>query len=170
MSALRNYQPSGHNQDYYRQPQQSYAPQQNSYGQQNQNQNQWTAPLNEFPEYAIHCLCLSFFFSIELMIQSHSENKIDNNPGDSERGLAGALTGGLAGGFTGHKLNHGFLGSVGGAIIGSLIEYQLKKSGGRDHHQQQQQQQQLTGQVLNTLVQLMLLLRVFITVGSEVRF
>ena len=39
----------------------------------------------------------------------------------------GALAGGAAGAFAGKKTNHGFLGSVGGAIMGSIGEDMLKK-------------------------------------------
>jgi len=35
--------------------------------------------------------------------------------------------GGAAGLFAGHKVNHGILGTVGGAIAGSLLEDQVKK-------------------------------------------
>jgi hypothetical protein len=41
----------------------------------------------------------------------------------------GALAGGAAGGFAGHKVNHGFLGTIGGAVAGSMLEdaYKDKK-------------------------------------------
>lgn len=39
----------------------------------------------------------------------------------------GALAGGAAGGFAGHKMNHGFLGTVGGAIAGSMLEDGMTK-------------------------------------------
>jgi len=50
------------------------------------------------------------------------------NPEDEgDRGIMGALAGGVAGGYGGHKLHHGFLGGVGGAIAGSMLEDQYKK-------------------------------------------
>lgn len=49
-------------------------------------------------------------------------------PGTEEdRGLMGALAGGAAGGFAGHKMNHGILGTLGGAVAGSMLEDKLKK-------------------------------------------
>jgi len=50
-----------------------------------------------------------------------------NAEGDGDRGVMGALAGGAAGAFGGHKVHHGFLGSVGGAIAGSVLEDQYKK-------------------------------------------
>lgn len=41
---------------------------------------------------------------------------------ESDRGLLGALGGGFAGHHFGKKENHGFLGTIGGAIMGSLAE------------------------------------------------
>ncbi|KAJ9658494.1 hypothetical protein H2198_003646 [Neophaeococcomyces mojaviensis] len=46
---------------------------------------------------------------------------------EGERGLLGALGGAAGGGFIGHKTCHGFLGTVGGAIVGSLTEDWAKK-------------------------------------------
>lgn len=54
---------------------------------------------------------------------------------EGERGLAGALAGGAAGGYTGHKANHGFLGTIGGAIVGSLAEDAMKKHKHKDEGQ-----------------------------------
>lgn len=41
----------------------------------------------------------------------------------------GALAGGAAGGFAGHKMNHGILGTLGGAVAGSMLEDKFKDSG-----------------------------------------
>ncbi len=41
---------------------------------------------------------------------------------ESDRGLLGAIGGGFGGHFLGKKANHGFLGTVGGAILGSLAQ------------------------------------------------
>ncbi|KPI38560.1 uncharacterized protein AB675_4253 [Cyphellophora attinorum] len=46
---------------------------------------------------------------------------------ESDRGLLGALAGGAGGGFLGHKAGHGFLGTIGGAIMGSITEDFAKK-------------------------------------------
>lgn len=69
-------------------------------------------------------------------------------PGSEEdRGLMGALAGGAAGAYGGHKVHHGFLGTIGGAIAGSLAEdayknHERRKSQQRLYEQQQQQYQQ----------------------------
>jgi hypothetical protein len=47
---------------------------------------------------------------------------------EADRGMMGAMAGGAAGAFGGHKAGHGFLGSIGGAIIGSLAEDYAKKN------------------------------------------
>lgn len=67
-------------------------------------------------------------FSV-LTFNSYGDQQ-QGGPGEAqegERGLAGALAGGAAGGFAGHKANHGFLGTVGGAIMGSIAEDAYKK-------------------------------------------
>lgn len=50
----------------------------------------------------------------------------------------GALAGGAAGGFAGHKMNHGFLGTVGGAIAGSMLEDKFKKD--KKHHKKEKKE------------------------------
>jgi hypothetical protein len=51
-----------------------------------------------------------------------------NDPNATQdRGLMGAVAGGALGAYGGHKVHHGFLGAVGGAIAGSLAEDALKK-------------------------------------------
>lgn len=45
---------------------------------------------------------------------------------ESDRGLLGAVGGGFGGHFMGKKAGHGFLGTVGGAILGSLAEDFIK--------------------------------------------
>lgn len=46
---------------------------------------------------------------------------------ESDRGLLGAMAGGAGGAFLGHKAGHGFLGTIGGAILGSIGEDFAKK-------------------------------------------
>ena len=41
---------------------------------------------------------------------------------ESDRGLLGAIGGGFGGHWAGKKAGHGFLGTIGGAIMGSLAE------------------------------------------------
>ncbi|EXJ84400.1 hypothetical protein A1O3_05067 [Capronia epimyces CBS 606.96] len=45
---------------------------------------------------------------------------------ETDRGLLGAIGGGFGGHMLGKKANHGFLGTVGGAILGSITEDFLK--------------------------------------------
>jgi hypothetical protein len=45
---------------------------------------------------------------------------------ESDRGLLGAIGGGFGGHFLGKKAGHGFLGTIGGAILGSVSEDFLK--------------------------------------------
>jgi len=47
---------------------------------------------------------------------------------EGERGLLGALGGAAGGGYIGHKTCHAFLGTIGGAIVGSLTEDWAKKN------------------------------------------
>jgi len=48
-------------------------------------------------------------------------------PAEGDRGIIGAIGGGLTGGYVGKQTCHAFLGTVGGAIIGSLTEDWAKK-------------------------------------------
>ena len=60
-----------------------------------------------------------------------------NDPNATQdRGLMGALAGGAVGAYGGHKVHHGFLGAVGGAIAGSLAEDALKKKKKEKKNQQ----------------------------------
>jgi Glycine zipper 2TM domain len=59
-----------------------------------------------------------------------------HNGAQGDKGLLGALGGGAAGGFAGHKMGHGFLGTIGGAIVGSLTEdYAKSKHKKSKNHQ-----------------------------------
>ncbi|KAL2429754.1 hypothetical protein ABEF95_010890 [Exophiala dermatitidis] len=51
---------------------------------------------------------------------------------EQDRGLLGAIGGGFGGHMLGKKANHGFLGTVGGAILGSITEDFLKDK--KKHH------------------------------------
>jgi hypothetical protein len=51
---------------------------------------------------------------------------------ESDRGLLGAIGGGVGGHFLGKKAGHGFLGTVGGAILGSITEDYAKDK--KKHH------------------------------------
>jgi hypothetical protein len=50
-----------------------------------------------------------------------------NDPNAQDRGLMGAVAGGALGAYGGHKVHHGFLGAVAGAITGSVAEDAYKK-------------------------------------------
>lgn len=41
----------------------------------------------------------------------------------------------MAGGFAGHKADHGFLGTIGGAIMGSIAEDAVKKHRHKDEQE-----------------------------------
>lgn len=58
----------------------------------------------------------------------------DPNAPEGERGLAGKIAGGTAGYFLGKKANHGFIGTIGGAMLGSFLEDKHKD---HKHHGQQ---------------------------------
>jgi len=45
----------------------------------------------------------------------------------TNKGFAGALAGGAAGAYGGHQLNHGVIGTIGGAVAGSKLEDYMKK-------------------------------------------
>ncbi|KAI9044965.1 uncharacterized protein KD926_010288 [Aspergillus affinis] len=49
---------------------------------------------------------------------------------ESERNLSGALLGGATGYYLGHKKSHGFLGAVGGALLGNYLGDKMSESGG----------------------------------------
>ena len=65
---------------------------------------------------------------------SYYNNNGPNPQGpEGDRGLLGAAAGGAAGAFGGHKVGHGFLGTIGGAILGSLTEDYAKKGKKNKH-------------------------------------
>lgn len=41
---------------------------------------------------------------------------------EQDKGFMGAVAGGAAGAYGGHKIHHGFLGAIGGAVVGSKLE------------------------------------------------
>ena len=49
-----------------------------------------------------------------------------NNPQEGERGFLGAMAGGMGGGVFGHKHNHGIIGTLAGAFLGSKMEDAFK--------------------------------------------
>ncbi|KIY02665.1 uncharacterized protein Z520_01130 [Fonsecaea multimorphosa CBS 102226] len=61
---------------------------------------------------------------------AYYNNNTNTNPQgpEEDRGLLGAAAGGAAGAFGGHKVGHGVLGALGGAILGSLTEDYAKKN------------------------------------------
>ncbi|TPR05298.1 hypothetical protein CAN33_0034035 [Aspergillus niger] len=54
--------------------------------------------------------------------------------GEGDKGIMGALAGGAAGGFAGHKVNHGFLGTIGGAMMGSRRREEQQRMSQQHHH------------------------------------
>ncbi|KAJ5161506.1 hypothetical protein N7492_006898 [Penicillium capsulatum] len=61
----------------------------------------------------------------------HSSDRADDP--ETERGVGSSLAGGAAGYFLGHKKEHGLLGALGGAILGSFLEDKMKGHGGPSH-------------------------------------
>jgi len=57
---------------------------------------------------------------------------------EGDRGLMGALAGGAAGAYGGHKMGHGFIGGVGGAVAGSMLEDAYKKKNKKDKKEKKQ--------------------------------
>lgn len=51
-----------------------------------------------------------------------------NNPQEGERGFLGAVAGGVGGHWFGKKHDHGFLGTLAGAFVGSKLEDKFKQS------------------------------------------
>ncbi|PYH28107.1 putative glutamine-serine-proline rich protein [Aspergillus neoniger CBS 115656] len=62
--------------------------------------------------------------------------------GEGEKGIMGALAGGAAGGFAGHKVNHGFLGTIGGAMMGSVAEDAVKKHKEKKEHEEEERRRE----------------------------
>ncbi|RAK97293.1 putative glutamine-serine-proline rich protein [Aspergillus ibericus CBS 121593] len=61
--------------------------------------------------------------------------------GEGDKGLMGALAGGAAGGFAGHKANHGILGTIGGAMLGSVAEDGFKKHKEKKEREEEERRQ-----------------------------
>ncbi|RMY81734.1 hypothetical protein D0862_12259 [Hortaea werneckii] len=57
---------------------------------------------------------------------------------EGDRGVMGALAGGAAGAYGGHKMKHGFLGGIGGAVAGSMLEDAYKKKSKKDKKEKKQ--------------------------------
>jgi len=55
----------------------------------------------------------------------------DPNAPEGERGLGSSLVGGVAGHYLGKQTGHGFLGTVGGAIVANLVGSKFKDH--KDH-------------------------------------
>ncbi|PLB34775.1 putative glutamine-serine-proline rich protein [Aspergillus candidus] len=61
------------------------------------------------------------------------------NPQDDERGLMGAVAGGAGGAWAGHQVNHGILGTIGGALTGSVAEDAIKKQREKKHKEEEEE-------------------------------
>ncbi|KAB8067051.1 hypothetical protein BDV29DRAFT_110017 [Aspergillus leporis] len=59
-----------------------------------------------------------------------------SNEEENERNLGGALVGGASGYYLGHQRDHGFLGAVGGALLGNFIGDKIENQSedDKDHH------------------------------------
>ena len=63
-----------------------------------------------------------------------SQPQYGQPPQEGDRGVLGALGGGAAGGVAGKRMGHGFLGTIGGAIVGSLAEDFAKQKNKKHKH------------------------------------
>jgi len=129
--------PQGHP-GYYGQPQQGYGgndaySQNQAYQQQlSQGGQQGGQPAGQYPDASQH----------QFSPQSTDPNAPNYDPNappmnETDRGLLGAIGGGFGGHFMGKKAGHGFLGTVGGAILGSLAEDFVKDKKKKPHHSSQ---------------------------------
>lgn len=131
------YQQQPQGGDYYnQQPQQGYQQQggANDYYQSQQpqqHQQQYGEDANRgYVSSLLHLIPLEQRLTDHSYYNQEQHAQQQGAPGEAqegERGLMGALAGGVAGGYGGHKVNHGFLGTIGGAIMGSLAEDAVKK-------------------------------------------
>jgi len=119
--------PQGHS-GYYgqQQPQQGYGSN-NAYAQNQAYQNSMSQQTQ--PDVANH----------EFARQSSDPNAPNYDPNappmtESDRGLLGAIGGGVGGHFLGKKAGHGFLGTIGGALLGSITEDYAKDKKKKHHH------------------------------------
>jgi hypothetical protein len=124
--------PQGH-QNYYGQQQ----PQQ--YGQQQPQQYGSNDAYAQNQAYQSGMGTQSQGADHEFARQSTDANAPNYDPNappmtETDRGLLGAIGGGVAGHFGGKKVGHGFLGTIGGAIIGSMTEDYAKKQKKKHHH------------------------------------
>ena len=118
----------------------------NGYGQQGyyQDPGQPTYGSNYGQSYPSHDHSYNSGYNSQYQQQNSYYQPQDYNNGyqhqqpqsnqEGDRGLLGAMGGGLAGGAFGHKQHHGFLGTIGGAILGSMAEDALKKKGHQGKH------------------------------------
>jgi hypothetical protein len=128
--------PQGHSGYYGQQQHQQYGQQQpQQYGSNDayaQNQA-YQSGMSTQPEAANH----------EFSSQSSDPNAPNYDPNappmtETDRGLLGAIGGGVAGHYGGKKAGHGFLGTIGGAILGSMTEDYAKKQKKKHHHKSSQ--------------------------------
>jgi hypothetical protein len=110
--------PSGGN-DAYAQNQ-AYQQQQLAGGQQQQGGQQYDVSQHQFSAQ-----------STDPNAPNYDANAPPMN--ETDRGLLGALGGGFGGHMLGKKAGHGFLGTVGGALLGSIAE-DFMKDKKKQHH------------------------------------
>lgn len=129
--------PQGHA-GYYGQQ----APSQTSYGSSNayaQNQAYQNSMSQETPAYGQSQPDVANHEFARQSSDPNAPNYDANAPPmtESDRGLLGALGGGVGGHFLGKKAGHGFLGTIGGAILGSMAEDFAKDKKKHHHHSNQ---------------------------------
>ncbi|KAK5275305.1 hypothetical protein LTR40_013249, partial [Exophiala xenobiotica] len=138
--AYDNSNPQGHPGYYGQEQQQGYGGSNDAYSQnqayQQQlgqgGQQQGGQPAGQYPDASQH----------QFSPQSTDPNAPNYDPNapamnETDRGLLGAIGGGFGGHFMGKKAGHGFLGTVGGAILGSLAEDFVKDKKKKPHQSSQ---------------------------------
>ena len=114
-----------------------YQPQTSSYpseGFSSQYQQSYHNPQNYYPDTRGTSSYPEQGYAQSGTNTSYYNNSQPNAQGpEGDRGLLGAAAGGAAGAFGGHKVGHGVLGALGGAILGSLTEDYAKKGKNGKH-------------------------------------
>ncbi|KAJ5557296.1 hypothetical protein N7494_001211 [Penicillium frequentans] len=110
----------------YTAPPNSYEPYHGqAQGQAYQPHQESTVPHQEHYQYSPAGKCSGENASYYTAVPQDQANGVNTGPsvgpeGEGERGLGSTLLGGAAGGYAGHKMQGGFLGTAGGAVLGAV--------------------------------------------------
>lgn len=117
--------PPGHGTEY---PQNGYQyPPQDYYGGYQQQQPPPPPPYYQHEQLAVPAPAqFPYPYSYQPPESGYPPDTIPGTEAPTDRGALGALAGGAAGAYAGHQVHHGILGTIGGAITGSLAEDAMK--------------------------------------------